>query len=313
MHPTKKIYIDFQGGSHGNYLEFVCNQFLANVPAATALPFNDLNAAHKKRYLSEPLFECGHYTTYDQPLTNETVISISIVPDDLLALQCVSLLRAGDYKIEPDKLEVDTYHKLSNRDYQCVLDNLQQSFFNEQHAVAAYHAIADAQWPKISSLEDYHGLPEHIRQECEHVHGFTVQTLDEQHPDCARSILLEFFQAGFAHPEMHGFMTTQQKQTHRHCRIYHFPYACFYDLDGFRDCMKDLSGFLDLPFDGHDPRFINLHQEFLTRQPYRDVKQRCDQLVDRISQDPDQGLPQLDVIQEAYVRTMLSKKYSLYV
>ena len=25
------IHIDFQGGAHGNYLEFVCNKFLASV------------------------------------------------------------------------------------------------------------------------------------------------------------------------------------------------------------------------------------------------------------------------------------------
>lgn len=49
------IYIDFQGGAHGNYLEFVCNKFLANV-SCNESPFNTLGASHSKGYIGEKKF-----------------------------------------------------------------------------------------------------------------------------------------------------------------------------------------------------------------------------------------------------------------
>jgi hypothetical protein len=57
------IHIDFQGGAHGNYLEFVCNK-IAGVIEPGILPFNVSGAAHKKSYQAEQVFFAGHYS-YD--------------------------------------------------------------------------------------------------------------------------------------------------------------------------------------------------------------------------------------------------------
>ena len=143
MSQSNKIYIDFQGGAHGNYLEFACNRFLASVPTASPTPFNDLGASHRKQYLCEPKFIAKHFTTYGIVLKNTTVININIDTDDLLPLQCVSLLRAGDYNIHPDQLEIDTYHKFNNKNYRSVLDNLIANFFAPRYFIDAYQAIAD--------------------------------------------------------------------------------------------------------------------------------------------------------------------------
>jgi hypothetical protein len=304
----KKIYIDFQGGSHGNYLEFVCNRFLAGIKVANPLPFNKQSAAHTKQYLEDPIFKSNHYTTYGLALNNEILISIHIEPDDLLALQCTSLLRAGDRNIRPEALEVYTYHKLCNPDYQSVLHNLIDSFFNNKDMIAAYRAIADPSWPEISSIQEYLQLPEHIRRECEDIHDFTINTLNQENPHCPREILIEFFQIGFSEPTGHGFIKAQENHIHADCNIYTFPFACFYDEERFLDQMVDLSKFLYMPFDSHNEDLIYLHREFLRRQPYRDVKQRCDELVDQALQNPDWYMPELDVIQEAYVRAMLNKQ-----
>lgn len=304
----KKIYIDFQGGSHGNFLEFVCNRFLAGTTTASALPFNHLHAAHDKQYLTEPMFKCDHFTTYGIALTNETVISIQIEPDDLLPLQCVSLLRAGDRNIKPEALETDTYYKLHNSDYQSVLDNLLHRFFSDQDMLAAYRAIADPSWPEINSRQDYSALPETIRRECEETHGFFINTLDPDHPDCPRDILVEFFQIGFSNPTEHGFIKTQANQRHTNCVVYQFPFGCLYDEDRFQKEMIGLSHFLEMPFDSHNKDFIHLHREFLRRQPYKDAKNKCDELINRVWLHSELEIFGLDVIQEAYVRSMLSKR-----
>ena len=307
MDSTKKIYIDFQGGSHGNYLEFVCNRFLAGTPTAAALPFNRFNAAHEKQYLADPLFKCNHFTTYGITLTNETVISIHIEPNDLLPLQCVSLLRAGDRDIRPEALEIDTYHKLCNPDYQTVLDNLIDHFFNPADTIKAYRSIADPGWPEIASLQDYYQLPPHIRRECEEIHAFVINQLDPEHPDCPREILVEFFQIGFLDPTTHGFMTTQETQMHIDCDIHLFPFGCLYDEDKFMDQINKLSNSLHMPFRHPEQDLVLLHREFLRRQPYKDAKKSCDKLIHRMLHHPEIKIPALDVIQEAYVRAMLLK------
>lgn len=241
-------------------------------------------------------------------LTNETVISIRIEPDDLLPLQCVSLLRAGDYNIQPEHLEIDTYHKLSNAHYQCVLDNLVAAYFDEQDVLAAYRAIADPSWPKIKCIADYYTLPGHIRQECEQQHGLRILTLDQDHPHCPRDILIEFFQIGFLNPAEHGFIKAQESQIHTDCKIYEFPFGCFYQEDKFMKEMAHLSDFLQMPSMADHKDFVDLHREFLVRQCYKDIKKNCDNLVDLLVQNPAVDLPVLDVIQEAYVRAMLIQR-----
>jgi len=305
---TKKIYIDFQGGSHGNYLEFVCNRFLAGIPTAAALPFNRFNAAHEKQYLADSLFKCNHFTTYGITLTNETVISIHIEPDDLLPLQCVSLLRAGNRDIRPEALEIDTYHKLCNPDYQTVLDNLIDRFFNPRDVISAYSAIADPSWPEIGSIQDYYQLPGYIRTECEDIHAFVINRLDPEHPDCPREILIEFFQIGFLNPTGQGFLKRQESQIHINCDIHQFPFGCLYDEDKFLEEMRRLSNSLQMPFRAPHRDLELLHKEFLQRQPYKDAQKSCDELINRMLHNPEIKFPALDVVQEAYVRAMLIKR-----
>ena len=126
------IYIDFQGGAHGNYLEFVCNKFLAKV-SCDDTPFNIHGASHNKIYYSDKIFSAGHYFDYLGKKTefeDSKIISIQINYDDLLPLTSISLLRAGDYGIDNEQLEINTYNKWKNPHYQWVLDNLINSFFN---------------------------------------------------------------------------------------------------------------------------------------------------------------------------------------
>jgi len=40
--------------------------------------------------------------------------------------------------------------------------------------VENYNKIRDPSWPQVTSLADYHNLPEHIRHEVEHIHKVTV-------------------------------------------------------------------------------------------------------------------------------------------
>ena len=78
------IHIDFQGGAHGNYLEFVCNKI---VGATVGSPFNSLGASHAKHYTGKKMFYADHYSFWPKPFKFDKIISIQIDTDDLLQLQ----------------------------------------------------------------------------------------------------------------------------------------------------------------------------------------------------------------------------------
>ena len=201
------IHIDFQGGAHGNYLEFVCNK-IAGVTVGT--PFNAHGASHAKKYIGNKMFFADHYSFWSKPLIFNKVIDIHIGIDDLLQLQQISLLRAGDHGYDNDQLEIDTYNKLNNQDYCWVLDNIIQGFFTNQ-IQESYNAVKDPSWPEVCTIREFENLPTAIKQECLEQHKLQLLELSSTNPHCPRSILREFFQIGFQHPEQHGFVVNQNQ------------------------------------------------------------------------------------------------------
>jgi hypothetical protein len=306
------IYIDFQGGAHGNYLEFVCNKFLANVNSIGD-PFNLLGASHDKQYLGEKKFEAWHYFEFRGKKTiieNSKIISIQIQSDDLLPLTSVSLLRAGDHNIDNNQLEINTYNKWNNDDYRWVLENLLNSFFQSQ-IQKSYNAVKDDSWPIVDNFNDFKSLPLWIQDECIDIHNLQLLELTSESPDCPRHILREFFKLGFKYPKQAGFITQQQKMTYESVNnVYVFSYACFYDTIAFTQELTkiaDWGGYNFLPTDA----FYELHNKFLQRQTYKDSKKFCDQLLIKIFNNELFALPKLDLLQESYLTAHIELQYNV--
>jgi hypothetical protein len=304
------IYIDFQGGAHGNYLEFVCNKFLAGV-ACNDSPFNQLGASHAKQYYGEKQFQSWHYSDFrgvKTDLFDSKIIVIEIEYDDLLPLQSVSLLRSGDLNIDNDQLEIDTHYKLNNVDYKWVLENLVASFFQTQ-LQDSYNAVKDASWPNVACREDFDRLPEWIQLECMTQHNLKLYQFDAEHPDCPRHILREFFKIGFRKPEQSGFIVRQKKQVYDSSndpRL--FPFASFYNTDNFINQIQQIGTWCGWEIKNM-PQLIDLHTEFLSRQPYKDSKKFCDVLIKRICNLEIFELPKLDLMQESYIVAQLENHY----
>jgi hypothetical protein len=189
------IHIDFLGGAHGNYLEFVCNKFLAKVQCPET-PFNVHGASHNKLYSSQQYFFARHYSYVSVPLIYNKIITIKADHTDLLPLSQISFLRAGDYGYDNNQLEFNTYNKLNNNIYRWALNNLIDGFFKDQIA-NSYNAIKDSSWPDVVTMSDFNQLPDHIRAECLEQHRLVLLELSAEHPDCPRSVLREFFEIGF--------------------------------------------------------------------------------------------------------------------
>lgn len=304
------IAIDFQGGQHGNFLEFVCNKFLAGVHTI-GIPFNKNGAAHSKQYTENTLFRAWHYFDYQGIRTvpeSGKIISIRIEPDDLLPLASVSLLRAGDLNLDNDLLHIDTYNKLNNANYQWVLDSILLNFF---HGVikTSYDAIRDPSWPDISSVEEFNQLPQNIQQECINQHGFRPIKLTKDSPDCPRHILVEFFKIGFRYPEKFGFMAQQKKMWYGpNNNVYYFPYHSFYDTQLFLDQIDAIAIWAELDMRGRQD-LESLHHAFLEQQPYKFSKKYCDQIFKDIISGTLSYMPQLDLLQESYLLSQLEIYY----
>jgi hypothetical protein len=304
------VYIDFQGGAHGNYLEFICNKFLANIKT-TKDPFNKLGAAHKKDYVGNKEFFSGHYFESNKELfKNKKLISIKISADDLLLISSISLLRAGDYNLENNQLEIDTYNKWNNKNYQWVLDNLIKSFFQTQ-LTNSYNAVKDLTWPDITTTNDFKNLPAWIQDECSSRHNLELLELSPESPDCPRHILREFFKIGFKYPEQNGFMTQQQKMIYNNKNIvYNFSYASFYDTEKLIAELTQVAqifGYTFLP----DVEFYRLHNEFLSRQPYLNSKKVCDSIFEKVISGNHFEFPNLDLLQESYLTACIELYYNI--
>lgn len=297
------IYIDFIGGSHGNFLEFVCNKFLAKVPGPDT-PFTHTGTSHNKNYQGPATFVSNHYFQKDIEIKDSKVISVQITTDDLLALASISLLRVSDLNIDNDKLEIDTYNKLNNSEYAWVLNNLVQNFFHNQ-VCNSYNAVKDPSWPEVTTLEQYKALPDWIRDECLNQHNLELLELSQQQPDCPRYILREFFKLGFKYPAQFGFMTEQSRMRYDSSnQVYVFPYSCFYNTQKFLYEIQKLSKWTGFELSSVD-QLQDLHVKFLSKQPYKDSKKFCDSLLERLKAKEIFDLPKLDLLQESYVSAKL--------
>ncbi len=141
------IAIDFVAGSHGHYLEYVANRFLAHT-SADFDPFNANQASHTRppNYYDTAVFVAEHY--YEKGIPNTPhIVRITYTESDLLALSSVSLRRAGDYNIDNNQLEIDTYHKLKNIDYEHLIDTINRAYpdveLSEQNPHCPRHVLRE--------------------------------------------------------------------------------------------------------------------------------------------------------------------------
>jgi hypothetical protein len=299
------ICIDFQGGAHGNYLEFVCNKIIG---VTNGTPFNSLGSSHNKQYTGEKMFYARHYSFWPSPFLSDKIISIQIDIDDLLPLQQVSLLRAGDYDYDNDQLEIDTYNKLNNVHYRWVLDMLIDGFFKNQ-IQNSYDAVKDPSWPNVTTIAEFENLPNIIKQECIEQHNLVLLNLSSSHPDCPRSVLREFFQIGFQHPRQHGFIARQEQVKYdKSKQMYMFPFRCFYNKLDFLEEIKKIAEWSEIQYTCQQ-EINQLHDEFLQKQPYKDSKVKCDEIVMQIKNNTITHSPTVDLLQEAYINAKLGWNY----
>lgn len=271
------------------------------------LPFNQAGAAHNKKYIKPQMFSANHYSYLGIDIPGNMVISVQIAESDLLPLTAISLLRAGDHGYDSDELEIDTYNKLNNVNYCHVLNDLINGYFFQQ-VETSYNAVRDPSWPAIKTLQDFKQLPAHIQKECIDQHRLQLRELSPESPDCPRHILRDFFKIGFANPGQQGFMKQQiDKMHYTNKSVYVFPFAAFYNPEQFLQHIKLIAKWAGIVYNKWESIKI-LHDEFLARQPYRELKQTCDHIVDTLCNNLTLQAPPVNLLAEAYINAQLEKR-----
>ena len=296
-----RIDIDFIGGSHGNYLEFVLTKLMFPTQFPDT-PFNSLGASHNKFY-TKKVFFARHYFQ-SAPTTNNKVISVQFTDEDLLQLMSISLLRAGDMNILDTELHINTYQKLNNKFYRSTLDNIISSY----SPLSGYSDINADSWPAVQSVEEFYQLPQWIQDECATVYGFSPHAINESSPDISRAVLREFFKFGFLTPEKNGFTREMKRmQYSAEQQVFKFPYNCFYNTKEFVDQLAKVQQYFNLEFSDYNPNL--LHSEFLNKQLYKNLKQETNDIIEKVKSGGDNIPLNLTLFQESYINAKLEEYY----
>ena len=271
----ERILIDFQGGTHGNFLEFLLNQFYYSIEWED--PFTDLGTSHKKIYnLHTVKFFAGHFTSSKVSkvsenifLSSNNIILITIEPQDLLLVMSVSLLRAGDTNISDDLLEIDTFNKLDRYIfYKSMLNRM----------ITSYNLKCN-----------------------------------KENPNIPRYILREFFKFGFRTPEINGFIKTQNNSlTQLHGKnVYFMPFASFYNYDTLFEQLNKIYNYFQLDVIVDKLILKNLHTKFFNKIPYTNITNICNQVIDAVDTKQIIDIPKLSMLQESYINSQIEKKYNI--
>jgi len=127
------IPLDFVPGTHGHFMEYVCNRAFGFVKTAFD-PFNELGISHRrpKNYNKQREIIWGHWyeTNPSVLISAPRIIRIIFDKQDILLVHSISLLRSGDLGVESDRLHIDTIKKLHNPLYVSTLNDIYQSYPN---------------------------------------------------------------------------------------------------------------------------------------------------------------------------------------
>ena len=120
------VSIDFVAGSHGQFLEYVCNRFIAK-HSIDYLPFNNIGSSHFKMRNKNFNFVANHFSLLNLA-KQKRIIKITFDADDLLLLISGCYLRAGDSNIDVRSLEFNTFNKLNNGLFNIDIENINATY-----------------------------------------------------------------------------------------------------------------------------------------------------------------------------------------
>ena len=110
--------IDFYGGTHGNFLEYIINRYIFSIECCKDFtPFNNLGTAHAKNdndaYIKDRKIVCRHFSAFGDKMSEDIpIIKIKVSKYYHPVAVYNAVLRAGDQFFDINELEKNTLAKL---------------------------------------------------------------------------------------------------------------------------------------------------------------------------------------------------------
>lgn len=271
-----QILIDFAGGTHGNFLEYLLNKFYYSEDWSP--PFTDIGTSYNKEYNPpDKKFFAGHFAREENPdrelfseyvNRSQKVIMITYESTELLQMALNSIYRAGDSKIDIDNLENNTYNKLMKFNF-------------------------------------YHELMETLNK------SYNLQC-SEVNPDVPRYILREFFKFAFKYDMINSYITSQNSAEKflQNKDVFKFPYKSFFDFDLLVVELNKIAEYYNLTLAIDQIYLKQIHNTFLNRIIGLSDTAICDTIINNINDNIDINIPKLNLFQESYINGKLEKLFN---
>jgi hypothetical protein len=129
-------------------------------------------------------------------------------------------------------------------------------------------------------------------------------------PNCPRYILREFFKFGFKDSVINGFTKKlKELQYNNNINVFDFKFNNFYNTHQFINNIIEISHWYGVTVDQINQLKI-LHEEFLSKQLFKEHKQQCDYIIDMIIKKQNVSINNLTIFQESYINGCLENLYS---
>ncbi len=118
---TKLAHITYQGGTHGHFLHYFLDRFSSLTPPIKDLPFTDNGTSHVDLKYSNKFIRKHNVLPAEGPM-----VMITIEPEDIVYLERIVNVRAGDLKIDVNSNYISDEHlnELAWRDKLKTLYNI---------------------------------------------------------------------------------------------------------------------------------------------------------------------------------------------
>lgn len=125
-----------------------------------------------------------------------------------------------------------------------------------------------------------------------------------------RYVLREYFKFGFKNPDINGHWLKKQQMIYQPWQtVINFNFSSFYNVDTFVEDLATVATRLGFTFEPTD-EFYQMHQKFLSFNPYINHKQQCDTIVNAVVNRVHCAIPKLSLFQESYINGRLENIFN---
>ena len=265
------IEIDFQGGTHGSFLEYILNDCFSREEIPH--PFTDIGTSHNwpTGYIKdEKPAQTRHFKSDNIPFTTDNIIVIEVDNNvNLLNVQALSLYRAGNAKIKESELSTNTFQKLmmNRNQYAYMIESLRDNY-------------------GIELSETNSDCPRYILREF-----FKFQFADPT-------------RCGLVGPYKEWIKTL--KNTDK--KVYVFPVSSFYDYEKFDSEISKIEEFFSLNFVKR--QYQHAYEKFIQGLDYfLNLNVLPDKIISAVQEKTELEFGNLTILQESYINGNLERIY----